>query len=77
MGNSTRPHRLNPLDSRALRRGTPLFLDLRVDARAIMTPATGPLVRSLPFLSRVYLSHAFRRLRRWDYEVSVARIDEN
>lgn len=43
---------------------------------AVVTPSTGPLVQSLPFLSRVNLSHAFRRLRSWGYDVAVARIDE-
>lgn len=43
---------------------------------AIVTPAGGPLVRSLPFLSRVNLSHSFRRLRSWGYGAAVARIDE-
>lgn len=44
---------------------------------AVVTPAPGPLVDSLPFLSRVNLSHAFRRLRSWGYDVAVARINEN
>lgn len=44
---------------------------------AVVTPAAGPLVESLPFLSRVNLSHAFRRLRSWGYEVAVARISES
>jgi uncharacterized protein (TIGR04141 family) len=43
---------------------------------AIVTPATGPLAQSLPFLSRVNLSHAYRRLRSWGYDVFLARIDE-
>lgn len=43
---------------------------------AIVTPATGPLARSLPFLSQVNLSHAYRRLRSWGYNVFLARIDE-
>lgn len=43
---------------------------------AVVTGTPGPLGQTLPFLSRVNLSHAFRRLRSWGYDVSLARIDE-
>lgn len=43
---------------------------------AVVTGSPGPLAQTLPFLSRVNLSHAFRRLRSWGYDVSLARIDE-
>lgn len=43
---------------------------------AIVAPGAGPLADALPFLSRVNLSSAFRRLRSWGYEVALVRVDE-